>query len=64
MNIVGVYNVLKKNILLKQTYTTIEQGWYDGRDSLEVRTLASKPSSLGLNPDTAVNCRPGASQAG
>ena len=35
--------------------------WQDG---LEVRTLASKLSSLGLNPDPAMNCHPDVSQAG
>jgi len=31
---------------------------------LVVRTLASQLSSLGLNPDRAINCHPGVSQAG
>ena len=35
--------------------------WQDG---LEVRTLTSKLSSLGLNPDPAINYHPGVSQAG
>ena len=30
-------------------------GWQDG---FEVRTVASKLSTLGLNPDPAINCHP------
>ena len=37
------------------------EGWQDG---LEVCTLISKLSSLGLNPDPAINCHPGVPQAG
>ena len=38
-------------------------GWQDGLD-LGERTLASKLSRLGSNPDPAINCHPGVSQAG
>ena len=34
------------------------------QDGLEVRTLVSQLSGLGLNPDPVINCRPGVSQAG
>ena len=36
-------------------------GW---QDDLEVCTLPSELSSLGSNPDPAINCHPGVSQAG
>ena len=36
-------------------------GWKDG---LDVRTLASKLARLSSNPDPAINCHPGISQAG
>ena len=37
-----------------------ELGWQDG---LEGCTLASKLSSLGSNPDAAINCHPGVSKS-
>ena len=37
--------------------------WQHGLDS-EVRTLASSLSRLASNPDPAINCQPGVSQAG
>ena len=40
---------------------TVHWGWLDG---LEVRTLTSKLLSLGSNPEPAINCQPGVSQAG
>ena len=44
---------------------TKEELWalWDWQGGLEVRTLASKSSSLGSNPDAAINCHSGVSQA-
>ena len=36
----------------------------DLQDSLEICTFTSKLSSLGSNPNPAINCHPGVSQAG
>ena len=45
--------------LINNLYTV--EGW---QDSQEVCALASELSSLGLNPDPAINCHPGVSHAG
>ena len=39
-------------------------GWQDGLEVQEVCTQDSELSSLGLNPDPAINCHPGVSRAG
>ena len=47
--------------ILSHPFSVINGG---EQDSLEVRTLTCKLSSLGMNPKAAINCHPGVSQAG
>ena len=53
--------ILSNQCRVLQSVCSPHVGWQDG---LEVGTLTSELSSLGLNPDTAINCHRHVSQTG
>ena len=60
---VSLYSLTNYALKWREFFYLVPCGkaWQDGR---EAQALTYKLSSLGLNPDSAINCHPGVSQAG